>query len=136
MNAPEKHEPSGWCGQYILDGHTPVPEYDTITWAMWFEKADRRVAIDMVKRCRISTVFLGLDHNHSGGEPILFETMIFGGLWDKGGEYQTRCCTWGEAEEMHRVAIVAVTEEFHKRLILWKRAVSYISLIAAVYYLT
>jgi hypothetical protein len=30
----------------------------------------------------VSTVWLGLDHNHDGGEPILFETMVFGeGDW-------------------------------------------------------
>jgi len=30
----------------------------------------------------VSTVWLGLDHNHVGGEPVLFETMVFGeGDW-------------------------------------------------------
>lgn len=28
---------------------------------------------------RVSTVWLGLDHNWGGGEPLLFETMSFGG---------------------------------------------------------
>ncbi|WP_433233927.1 hypothetical protein [Actinomadura nitritigenes] len=26
----------------------------------------------------VSTVWLGLDHNYGGGEPLIFETMIFG----------------------------------------------------------
>lgn len=42
----------------------------------------------------VSTVFLGLDHSFNGGQPILFETMIFGG--DEDG-YQDRYYTWDEA---------------------------------------
>lgn len=49
----------------------------------------------------VSTVFLGLDHSWKGPPPILFETKIFGGKHD---EYQERCATWEEAEEMHKRA--------------------------------
>jgi len=30
-----------------------------------------------LQRYRVSTVWLGLDHNYSGGDPIIFETMVF-----------------------------------------------------------
>lgn len=50
---------------------------------------------------RVSTVFLGIDHNVFGGPPLLFETMIFGGVHD---ETQLRCSKWDEAEEMHKLA--------------------------------
>jgi hypothetical protein len=30
--------------KYILDGHTPVPCDDLLTWAQSLEKADRQVA--------------------------------------------------------------------------------------------
>lgn len=63
---------------YILDAeHRPAP-VDLMTWARWFEKADRRVAEDFTRFYRISTVFLGTDMNWLGrGPPILFETMVF-----------------------------------------------------------
>ena len=37
----------------------------------------KRVAESTVNGMWISTVFLGLDHSHFGGPPILFETMVF-----------------------------------------------------------
>ena len=49
---------------------------------------------------RISTVFLGIDHNFGAeGPPLLFETMIFGGERD---EYQVRTATWADAELAHK----------------------------------
>lgn len=63
----------------------------------------RRVASDYIGDTHISTVFLCLDHNHSGeGEPILFETMIFGG---KHNNYMDRCSTYEEALLMHEKAL-------------------------------
>ena len=51
----------------------------------------------------ISTVFLGLDHNPTGrGQPVLFETMIFGGWHD---EFQVRYRTYDEAEAGHKRAV-------------------------------
>jgi hypothetical protein len=47
---------------------------------------------------RVSTVFLVMNHNHFGGPPILFETMVFGGPMD---QEQRRCSTWAEAEAQH-----------------------------------
>lgn len=97
-------------GWYILDGHTPVQCDDTEVWGKWMHAGDRRVDQDFraVPPVRISTVFLGLDHNHFGaGPPVLFETMIFGGPLDG---YQERCCTWDEAVQMHAVALALVEE--------------------------
>jgi hypothetical protein len=90
--------------KYILDSHgTPVREDDLPTWAKWFETADRRVAQDIFGDVRVSTVFLGLDHNFTGDAiPILFETMIFGGPHD---QYQERYTTREEAIEGHREAV-------------------------------
>jgi hypothetical protein len=112
--------------RYRLEGHTPVPDLDEnpLPWAEWFETADRRVAEtevldDLVAQIavpelrpvergtsRISTVFLGLDHNHGGvGPPILFETMVFGGPLDR--ECQ-RYATWDEAEAGHAEMVARV----------------------------
>lgn len=92
---------------YILEGHEPRPA-ELTEWAHWFETCDRHVAKDSVGDVNISTVFLGLNHNCGDGPPLLFETMIFGGPHD---QYQERCSTWAQAEEMHRVALELVRGE-------------------------
>lgn len=91
--------------KYILNGHTPLIEPDTIKWAQWFEKANRIIKSDIVLGSHISTVFLGLDHSFMGGPPMLFETMIFGGEQDS---YQERYSTWDEAEKGHQEALELV----------------------------
>lgn len=88
--------------KYILDGKKAVPASDLLTWAKWYETANRRVAEDLIGVVRISTVFLGINHRWGGGPPIIFETMIFGGIHD---EYQTRSSTWEEAEAQHAEAV-------------------------------
>jgi predicted LPLAT superfamily acyltransferase len=95
--------------KYILDGHKARRCNDLMKWAEWFETADCRVAETVVGDKRVSTVFIGLDHQFGDGPPLIFETMIFGLADD--GEYQTRCETWEEAEEMHRVAVATLTGE-------------------------
>jgi hypothetical protein len=70
-------------------------------WARAFEDDMRRVAFDENGDIRVSTVFLGLDHNLYGDRPELFETMIFGGPHD---EEQWRYATWDEAEAGHKAA--------------------------------
>lgn len=86
--------------KYILDGKTPVPA-DLMTWAKWFETADRRVDATTIGRYRVSTVFLGLDHQYGEGPPLIFETMVFA---DGGSDecWCDRCSTWDEAEAMHQ----------------------------------
>ena len=90
---------------FILDGHKPVPCSDPIEWANWFKNSHRHVASMSVGDVFVSTVFLGIDHSFGEGEPMLFETMIFGGLHDG---YQRRCSTWEEAETMHTKALDVV----------------------------
>ena len=85
--------PRRTLGKYILDAAgEPVRCDDLFTWAEWFETADRSVALDRVGEVEVSTVFLGIDHNHGDrGPPILFETMIFGGDLDgRADRYATR----------------------------------------------
>ena len=85
--------------KYILDGHTVVPA-DLMAWAIWFGAADRHVSKEMIGDSKVSTVFLGLDHQYGDGPPLLFETMVFGGpLTDE----MDRCSTWEQAEAMHKV---------------------------------
>lgn len=67
--------------QYILDeAGNALACPDLLTWARWYETAERHCADTLVGSTRISTVFLGIDHRfHGDGPPILWETMIFGG---------------------------------------------------------
>lgn len=93
---------------YILDGKNPVPCHNLFEWAAWLENANRTVARTETTNGIVSTVFLGINCNWSDtGKPILFETMVFDGLFD--GDYQ-RYSTWEEAEEGHTRKVKYVTE--------------------------
>lgn len=74
---------------------------------------DRHVDIDRIHGKYISTVWLGLDHNFSGGgEPLLFETMVFS-EYENGTEiYMARHSTWQEAEAGHQEAIEWVKKHY------------------------
>ena len=95
--------PPIWPQYYILIDRLPVA-VDALTWAMWFgyEPDKRRVAQDHIGKVEVSTVFLGLDHNFGRGEPLLFETMIFGGPLDR---EQWRYRSYAEAERGHQHAL-------------------------------
>jgi hypothetical protein len=94
---------------YILEGREVVPCDVMASWAKWFEQCDRRrVAQDNIGVARISTVFLGINYAWGGGPPLVFETRVFGGEHD---EFQERCSTYAEAEEMHARACLMVREE-------------------------
>lgn len=104
---------------YILDAdHNPVPIKDVAEWARLTQDMGfhhRRVAVTALDGgVHVSTVFLGVDHNHAPSfgrktAPILFETMIFGGKHD---QEQWRYATWAEALAGHEVALKLAKEEF------------------------
>lgn len=59
--------------------------------------------------CEVSTVFMPIDHGFGyDGPPIVFETMIFGGVFDG---YQDRYSTWAEAERGHARAIAMLEDK-------------------------
>lgn len=97
----------------ILIGHQVRLFYgDLLEWAVAFEKMDRRVAQTSINGANVSTVFLGLNHGF-GGEPLWFETMVFGGLLD--GEAD-RYATWDEAERGHAQMVERVRRTGTPRL--------------------
>ena len=93
---------------WILDGHEPVQVDNLVDWGEFMEdEKRRRVGFDTIEqpehdRVTVSTVFLGMDHNWSGGEPLLFESMVFGGPLD-GQQYRYTC--WNAALAGHRMLI-------------------------------
>lgn len=97
-------------GKYILEGRTVKPCDDLLTWAEWFEQtANRIIDVDHVQdvsgEVRVSTVFLGIDHSFGDGEPLLFESMVFGGTSD---QYQERYTTIEAAEAGHKRILTIV----------------------------
>lgn len=115
---------------YILKDKKPVKTENIDDWARFMTKANRTVKKTRIsdkftfddghtdrffetltggvtEGCDVSTVFLGIDHQYGSGKPILFETMVFGGLLD--GE-QVRYCTWEEAEAGHEEMVKRVKE--------------------------
>jgi len=91
---------------YILKDGKPVEESDITAWGRWMKTAERHVANDELPGVRISTVFLGLDHQWGAGPPILYETMIFGGAHDG---YQARYHTREDAVAGHAEALTVAT---------------------------
>jgi hypothetical protein len=88
---------------WVLDEDDEPRPVDDLTWAVWFEEVGhRRVLLDVVRRVEVSTVFLGLDHAWMGGPPVLWETMIFGGVFEGA---QRRYRSKLEALEGHMIAV-------------------------------
>jgi hypothetical protein len=91
---------------YLNEDHTYRP-CGLLEWSAQLEKLSKgglkHVGHHVVEGRRVSTVWLGLDHNDFGGRPHVFETMVF----DENGSdiYCTRYTTWEEAEEGHIKAL-------------------------------
>jgi hypothetical protein len=103
-------------GHFILKDGKVVEEPDLMKWAQWFEEGDRVVAKTKISsgEWEVSTVFLGLDHNFgSGGKPVLWETMVFGGPMD---EYQERYSSVTEARRGHNKVVEKLRKLKHYKL--------------------
>lgn len=97
--------------KYILNGKEPVVTEDIYLWCACFE-LNRSIAYTDFYYYRVSTIFLGLDHNHYGGKPVLFETMIFREYYND--IYQNRYHTWEESVTGHIEAV-------EKMIPLWRK---------------
>lgn len=92
---------------YRLVGKEVIP-CSLWEWAYYFENNKRHVADTYIRGIRISTIFLGLDHNFSdAGPPLLFETMVF--MPDGYDIGQWRYSTYEEAEEAHKQIVAQFT---------------------------
>jgi hypothetical protein len=75
---------------------------------------NRRVGDNTVNDIRVSTVFIQLDHNWDpDGQPLLFETMIFGGEYDND---MWRYTTWNEAKAGHERIVNCLKEGINPNL--------------------
>lgn len=81
----------------------------------------KRVAYDEIPDTdiRISTVWLGLNHQYGDGPPLIFETMVFGGpndesMWRYSTEEEALA---GHAERLKENNIVVVSEVRDQKVI-------------------
>jgi hypothetical protein len=100
---------------YILVGREVKCATDVLEWEDWTKRHRRHIAETFIRGYRVSTIFLGIDHNFSGvGPPLLFESMVFGPkmepcnmpggvtwLFHESLNYQPRYSTYNEAELGH-----------------------------------
>lgn len=106
---------------YILDDQgVPTPTANEEKWAKWFATSyDKRIVASYATsytdpfnpeqryKIAIVTAFLGVDHNFAGyGPPVLFETIVQGGLLD--GE-RLRHTSLAQAKAVH--ACLVATQE-------------------------
>jgi hypothetical protein len=79
-----------------------------LAWTELFEdRSYQRVAEDVVGPYRVSTVWLGADHNFGGvGAPLIFETMVFGE--GEADEETHRWCTEAEAVAGHEQVVAGL----------------------------
>jgi hypothetical protein len=89
----------------------PIHVEDVLTWARWYETAKRDIEGSPWESngVRVSTVFLGINSNFNfsdpTAEPVLWETMIFGGEHDG---YQRRYTSDDDARTGHAMTILIV----------------------------
>ena len=95
---------------YYLNEDKTYRVCSTLEWGNQFEHMDRKVGDDVINSYHISTIWLGLDHNYFGGEPLLFETMVFDKVGGGTDIYMRRYSTWDEAVEGHKRAVQWVEE--------------------------
>lgn len=96
---------------YILDTHKrPIAMSDVIEWAEWMgtHEHEHLLAEDLIGETRVSTIFLGYacwPTEFHPDSPILWETMIFGGPYDRD---QFRYMSHDEAMAGHAAAVALV----------------------------
>jgi len=92
---------------YVLKLDTIPVEIETINeWRDYFDNNSNLVKKKQIGDAYISTVFLGIDHSGNlDGKPLLFETMVFGGEYDR---HQERYYTYEEAVEGHKKIVSAI----------------------------
>lgn len=99
-------------GLYILDENNNPVQASIDQWVDQLTRKGssvRRVDRTTIGEVFVSTVFLGVDHSHGSGPPVLWETMVFGGPMD---QEQDRCSgTIKDARKMHKAMVAKVKQQ-------------------------
>jgi len=99
---------------YKLVNKEAIPCNDLNEFAESFGFDERRVDSTKIGSILVSTVFLGLDHQFGDGPPLLFETMVFGGVYD---QKMNRYTTWEQAEAGHKEMADKVQKAFNEEIL-------------------
>jgi hypothetical protein len=114
----------------VLDESGNVQPATLMQWARWWEKNQAQRIIDRtdIADHSVSTVFLGLNHQHMPGRrPLWFETMIFAPAHEEYSEFfkkthtirddlwMRRCTTRAEAIAMHKQGITWLEKYLHEK---------------------
>ncbi len=99
----------------ILDDEHNVVAATRDEWAEFFEDNEKRqVAYDEIRHgeatIKVSTVFLGLNHNLLPGPPLWFETMVFWPGNEGWDQYQERHENWQVTAYRHSRVLAAVKD--------------------------
>ena len=90
----------------------PIGE-DVLEWAKLATPEYRRVKESQVGTYWVSTVWIGMDYGYSGGEPLIFESMVFANSNAEGikGDdvYIDRYSTLEQAERGHDKVVELLT---------------------------
>lgn len=99
---------------YNIDGE-PIPMGE---WSRLLEIREYAVVAwdEVGAGIKVSTVWLGLDHNFFGGPPLIFETMVFTLRYEPyvmpgGDEY------WWDGVEQYRYSTLAEAEAGHAKIL-------------------
>jgi len=89
---------------YILDKDNKPIEAHPLVYIDWIHNNPSRKAVkqELIGDVRVSTVFLGLNHSYEGGDPVLWETMVFEGDYDG---YQERYTSYEDALRNHEFVV-------------------------------
>lgn len=103
-----------WIGQYVLDEEgQPVRAQSLLSWGKWLQEHPEqcRLARDTVGDTTVSTIFLALDYDFRDRphEPLLWETMIFGGDYNRYDQFQRRYTSREAALEGHKRLVQMLT---------------------------
>lgn len=96
--------------QQLPEGELPIFDEDRRVDFTEFNGWVKSISFPFRKKAnfRVSTVFLGLDHSFSGGVPVLFESMVFGGKHDN---WMERYTTWDDAKKGHANIVKALKKD-------------------------
>jgi hypothetical protein len=105
---------------YVLNEHgEAVPTHDIARASRQLtDREGRKIAETVLidvdgAEIVVSTVFLVIDHNYTpGADPLLFETMVFGGRFD---QCQDRVHTAVAAQTMHETMVYMIQADIKKR---------------------
>lgn len=93
-------------GFYNIDGE-PITLKE---WAALFELREEygRIAVHRDGDLFVSTVWLGNDNSFGEGEPLIFETMVFGHSDPRWEDFQVRWSTQEGARRGHELVVALI----------------------------